>query len=357
MPKGQLKRRTRRGISADVPSTPAELDAPIPGGANGDYSRLFELSLDMLCVAGGDGYFKRLNPAWQRTLGWPLTRLLAAPFLEFVHPDDRPRTRRELAQLGAGNECIAFENRYRCADGSYRWLQWTATPLDNRRYTYAIARDITDQRRLRQDLLEISDREQRRLGQDLHDGLGQHLLAAALAGKALTQTLATRRAPETLRADGLVTLIEQAIDRTHHLAQGLCPVDLEQHGLKHALGELTYSLRAHFRIACTLEWDARREIRDLATATHLYRITQEAVTNAIKHGRARRIRIRPSGRDGRATLRVHNDGRPFRISRRTHPGMGLRIMEHRAHLIGGSLDIRPGPRARGTVLTCTFPVP
>lgn len=357
MPKGQRKRGARRNISVGVPSISAGVGAPILCGVDGDYCRLFDLSLDLLCVAGGDGYFKRLNPAWQRTLGWSLTRLLAVPFLEFVHPDDRPRTRQELTRLRAGNVCIAFENRYRCADGSYRWLQWTATPLDNRRYTYAVARDITDQRRLRQDLLEISDREQRRLGRDLHDGLGQHLLAVALAGQSLTQTLATRRAPESRRADALVTLIEQAIESAHHLAQGLCPVDLEQHGLKHALGELAYFLRAHFRIACALEWDARREIRDRATATHLYRITQEAVTNAIKHGRARRIRIRLSGRDSRATLRVHNDGRPFRLRRRARPGMGLRIMEHRAHLIGGSLDIRPGPRARGTVLTCTFPAP
>ena len=105
--------------------------------------RFFTLSLDLFCVAGFDGYFKRLNPAWPETLGWTEEELLARPFLDFVHPDDLEATKREAAKLAQGATTASFENRYRCADGSYRWLQWMAVPEVSGAQIYAVARDIT----------------------------------------------------------------------------------------------------------------------------------------------------------------------------------------------------------------------
>src|SRR5207244_12739402 len=92
-------------------------------------NRFFNLTLDMLCVADFDGYFLRLNPSWERTLGWTVEELLARPYLEFVHPDDRASTVTEAQNLTAGAETISFENRYLCRDGSYKWLLWNALPL------------------------------------------------------------------------------------------------------------------------------------------------------------------------------------------------------------------------------------
>jgi PAS domain S-box-containing protein len=112
-----------------------------------DIERLFELSLDLLCIGGFDGYFKRLNPAWERTLGFPIKELLARPYLDFVHPDDREATTGAASRIEGGAKVIFLHNRYRCADGSYRWLSWHALPYPEEQLIYAIARDITETKR------------------------------------------------------------------------------------------------------------------------------------------------------------------------------------------------------------------
>jgi len=109
------------------------------------YQSFFDLSIDMLCVAGYDGYFKRLNPAWSRTLGFTQDELMARPYLDFVHPDDRPATVAEAEHLADGSSTIHFRNRYQCRDGSYRWLAWAATPSGSDQLIYAVARDITQE--------------------------------------------------------------------------------------------------------------------------------------------------------------------------------------------------------------------
>lgn len=105
--------------------------------------RFFEIAIDMLCLLDFNGYFKRLNPAWERTLGFSLEELMSRPFIEFVHPDDRERTLRQNAAVRAGGQALAFENRYLCKDGSFRWLLWNATPAIDEQTVYSVARDIT----------------------------------------------------------------------------------------------------------------------------------------------------------------------------------------------------------------------
>ncbi len=110
-----------------------------------EFKRFFDLSPDMLCIAQTDGYFKRLNPAFHRTLGWTLDELLDKPFYEFIHPDDVDTTTREIEKLAQGIPTISFENRFRCADATYRRFLWTSHPEPETGLLYAIARDITDQ--------------------------------------------------------------------------------------------------------------------------------------------------------------------------------------------------------------------
>ena len=105
--------------------------------------RFFENSIDMLCYLDFNGHFKRLNPAWERTLGFTREELMSRPFIEFVHPDDRERTLKQNAQVRGGGQALAFENRYLCKDGSYRWLRWNAAPDSAEKVIYSVARDVT----------------------------------------------------------------------------------------------------------------------------------------------------------------------------------------------------------------------
>jgi len=109
--------------------------------------RFFAVSIDMLCVLDFNGYFKRVNPAWERTLGFTAAELTSRPFIEFVHPDDRERTLKQNARVRAGGQALAFENRYLCRDGSYRWLRWNAAPDSGEQVIYSAARDITEQKK------------------------------------------------------------------------------------------------------------------------------------------------------------------------------------------------------------------
>jgi PAS domain S-box-containing protein len=152
----------RMGVFLAVPTIPVDRRTIPPNEqelADRDVQQFFEMSLDHLVVAGYDGYFKRLNPAWTRTFGWTVAELLARPSLEFVHPLDRERT------LAARNDLIdrrapltGLTNRYLCKDGSFRWLQWMSVAYPDRGLVYAAARDVTDQRHAEQAAQEVQGR-------------------------------------------------------------------------------------------------------------------------------------------------------------------------------------------------------
>jgi len=124
--------------------------------AEEELQRFFSLSPDLLCLAGLDGYFKRLNPAWPRVLGYTIEELLARPYIEFVHPEDRNITATEADRLGDGGHVLTFENRYIAKDGTYRWLQWNAVPFESERMIYAAARDITERKKAKETIARYS---------------------------------------------------------------------------------------------------------------------------------------------------------------------------------------------------------
>ncbi len=217
-----------------------------------------------------------------------------------------------------------------------------------------LVRDITLRKRLEREILEISGREQRRIGQDLHDSLCQHLAGVGFLSKVLEKKLGDGAAVEPREAAEITELIDQAITLTRGFARGLNPVRLEADGLVVALSELAAHSGRLFGITCRFECGKLILIHDDVTASHLYRIVQEALHNAIKHGKADKVDI-SLATDGKTnTLMVKDNGIGIGAVSQQGKGMGLHIMNYRASMIGASLDIRPGADG-GTVLTCAFP--
>ena len=225
--------------------------------------------------------------------------------------------------------------------------------------TAALIGEMEERDRLEKEVLEISEREQRRIGYDLHDGLGQHLTATALAGQVLEDHLAARQlTSETNEAGRIVELIEQSIELTRSLARGLSPVAVETEGLSVALVELAAQTTTQFYLPCEVYCEPALHLTDPVVAMHLYRIAQESISNAVRHGHANRLDISLAHEsEGCLKLTIRDDGRGIPPpGARRREGQGLRIMAHRARMIGATLDAVPAENG-GTVVRCTLAVP
>ena len=213
---------------------------------------------------------------------------------------------------------------------------------------------VSEREELERALLQISEREQTRIGQDLHDGLGQHLAGIELMSQVLEQNLSAKRLKsEAARAADIARHVRDAISQTRLLARGLSPFVLESEGLISGLQELAHRAESLFRIAC--EFKCVRDVAvSQAAANHLYRIAQEAISNAVKHGKAKRVDIRLESSDGQLSLSVRDDGGGMPSVLPEKRGIGLRIMQYRAHVIGGTLTAERDP-AGGTIVRCIIP--
>ena len=219
-----------------------------------------------------------------------------------------------------------------------------------------LQQQITARKKLEKEILHISEREQQRIGQDLHDDLGQQLAGIWLFSDLLKSSLIKQKSPEVESADKITNLLKDALALTRSLARGLHPVSMQAGGLAAALDELATRTSQMFRIDCRCQCTAVIDM-DNTTATHLYRIAQEAVTNAVKHGLAKEIDIQLSTNPHRTVLSVKDHGKGKGIAEQdpNRQGMGLRIMKYRADIIGGILDIHRNQSGSGTTVVCTVP--
>ena len=210
-------------------------------------------------------------------------------------------------------------------------------------------------RRLEQEIVNISEGERRRIGQDLHDGLCQYLAALGCAATSLRDDLEKLQLPhEAKAADELAQLLRDAVVQTRDLARGLVPVHLDEEGLVLAMEGLAHSVTRLQGINCTFESKGVPMNYEESAAMHLYRIAQEAINNATKHGKAQNIAISLDATQHLTTLRIADDGAGISRTMTICRGMGLNIMGYRARLTGGELKIEEAERG-GTVVSCIAP--
>ncbi len=219
--------------------------------------------------------------------------------------------------------------------------------------TEALTVEMSERERLAREILNVGERERQRIGREFHDGLGQHLTATAMAGHVLQKKLSDKSLAEARDANGLVQMVERAIEISRQLVQGLSPVDMAGEGLMYSLRVLAGNIGEQTGIPCRFICEYPVLIRDSTIGMHLYRIAQEAVNNAAKHAQASSISIRLSIAGDTVTLIVTDDGIGLPKPLPKDGGMGLRIMEQRAAIIGASFAIERALDG-GTVATCTL---
>jgi PAS domain S-box-containing protein len=280
-------------------------------------------------------------------------------FHRVIHPDDRARVQAALDEAIEEKAPLALEHRILLPDGSIRHLHSLGEPVCDASgqvvQLVGTLMDVTERKRLEREILEISDYEKQNLGQDLHDGLCQQLAGIELMSQVLEQTIEDRCPREAARAGEIAQHVREAIGQTRLLARGLSPVMLEAEGLMAALQEFAVNTESLFNVECRFHCQPPVLIHDHATATHLFRIAQEAVSNAVKHGRAGRIGIHLDLQGKKVLLRIVDNG--IGIPRLTpdHRGMGLRTMQYRAGMIGGTLIVERADGS-GTEVRCSVPI-
>jgi len=296
-----------------------------------------------------------INPAFTHATGYASETVVGQPLSSLVSLTGlQVAIRRGLSQSERFLEEVASYQ----VSGGERWGEWRVGPVRDKSgqitHWLIIFRDITERRRLEREILEISDRERQRIGQDLHDGLCQSLTGIELMSEVLEQKLARRSREGAAKVGEIASHVREAIRQTRLMAQGLAPVTLESEGLMSGLQELAAKTGKMFGIKCSFVCEAPRLVTDISVATHLFRIAQEAVSNAVKHGEASEVVIRLEIGHENALLLVSDDGLGFPGGAAERQGMGLHIMKYRAGAIGGALSFLPR-EAGGTEVVCAFP--
>lgn len=323
---------------------------------------IVDTAVDGIITINERGIVETMNPAAERIFGYGIdevvgrniSMLMPEPY-QSEHDGYLERYRRtgERRIIGIGREV-----RGRRKDGSEfpMDLAVSATNLGDRRIFTGLVRDITARKELEREILEISDQEKRRLGSDLHDDLCQRLAGIRFRCDALKKTLSKARTEEIHnRIEKIGTDVSEAIDRTRMLARGLAPVALETNGLISALEELTQSVNTLYNVKCRFRAKGKVTVRDTTAATHLFRITQEAINNSLKHAQAKEIVVSLEKEKDKNVLTIEDKGIGFSSSEAHHTveGMGLRTIAYRAGMIGADIEVRSKVGA-GTAIVVTF---
>ncbi len=327
------------------------------------FREIIQSSSDAIISVDRDGVVISWNPAASTVFGYS-EKEIRGENLSILVPQEREREYRSLFATAMRNggaedvETIWYGKGGRRVDVSLT----LSAMRDKERHVVGfsvIIRDITEKRLLEKQILEVSDHEKQRLGQDLHDDLCQHLIGISMLGDLLRQSLERKNYDEAREAAKVTELAKHAVERARNLARGLCQLNLIEEGLGEALSKLATSTSAMFRTAVRFEGSAELEIRNENIANHLYRITQEALHNAVKHSAASEIIIRLAYQPGSGLeISVIDNGSGLPASQKPKSnsggGLGMHTMRYRARIIGATLDLSAN-EPQGTIVTCLLP--
>jgi PAS domain S-box-containing protein len=320
------------------------------------YKMIFEESRDSIFIISKEGKFIDANPACLNLFGINKEELRYVKIWDsvvftkakekFIHDMEEKKSVVDYpAKLrkkdGALIDCLVNASVKRASDGNIVGYQ-------------GIIRDITEKKKLEQKVLEISEKERREIGQDLHDGLGQLLTGIALKGKSIAQKLDKRSLPEAKDAQRLTDLVNEAINQTRRLTKGLVPSSLQAGGILTALKEMADNISQAHGIPCTVKTNCLEMDFDIVKANQMYRIAQEATLNAVKHSEAKRISINLNEEDDRIILSIVDDGIGFSFDTISPDGRGLHIMEYRAGMIDATLRVVRNKK-QGMTILCAIP--
>ncbi len=302
------------------------------------FSKAFSSSPNGICIITlDDTRFINVNESLLKFTGYHRSELIGRTIQESrIFPGEDDGT--QLIQALGADYPVEFYNR----KGELRMGVFSAEIIElwAQQCMLVTIEDVTEAQRLEKEIMDISEKERIRIGQDLHDDLCPHLIGIEAMGKVLHRKLDQKQVDEAALAGKIGDLIKEAIKISRTLARGLCPVDLAAHGLLASIDELTVHIKEVFGVNCRFECDNQVVFHDNAVATHLYYIIHEAVHNAIKHGAAGQIIIRMYEHNGKLRVTVNDDGRGIPRIEGNRSGMGLRIMGFRAKKIGGTLKIK-----------------
>jgi PAS domain S-box-containing protein len=329
-------------------------------------------------------------------LGYTRSEIVEKSLFDLTHPDDVKENIRRFAQMVQGGKPYEIEKRYIRKDGSVLWADVSASavlgPDGKTQSTVSVIVDVTARKKaeaalrrskqllemrvrartrelnrsnkkleaemnrrkgLEGEILSVSDREQQRLGQELHDGLCQHLTAVAFMTRSIALRLRDHRVVDAADIEKVAELVNKGAIDTRNLSRALHRVDVDAAALTVALQDLVD--REIWRTPCRLETKPSFQINDDAAAAHLYRIAREAVINANKHAQARQIVVRLERVRKEMVLRIIDDGVGFPKDLKPHQGLGYHIMKYRAQLMGGRIEI-DSPQTGGTRVSCYLPI-
>ena len=300
--------------------------------------------------------FVRWNQTQQELAGMTAEQIRAAGALSFVHVEDRPAARAKLAEaLQVGYGEIEVRIRFR-PDGPVRHYLLTGRrmALGSEVFLVGCGIDITERKRVGMQIVEAIEREQRRIGHDLHDGVGQQITGLRFLSAALQRKLKEKKIAEHKMAERFEELLNEALQQVRTLSRGLHPVHADQQGLMSSLGELAQQVTRLFGLPCLFECPAPVLVADGQVATNLYRIAQEATRNAAAHAAPQHIWIRLLTSADGLHLVIQDDGHGLPPVKPGRQGLGLDIMKYRAASIGATFELQ-STTATGTTIRCVLP--